>query len=94
MPRPPQVDLEQADKLGHFAAYGLLTLVFCQIYETRNTRLAYALAFTAMGIALEFLQSMTDYRTFDVLDMVANTIGVALGWIVGATLARYVRIHR
>jgi VanZ family protein len=94
MPVPPKVDLDQGDKVGHFAAYGLLMFVFCQIYELRSTRLAYALAFTAMGIALEFLQGMTDYRTFEVLDMIGNTVGVALGWIAGAAFARYVRIHR
>ena len=29
---------------------------------------------------------MTDYRTFEVLDMVANTIGVSLGWAVALIL--------
>ena len=27
-PSPPQVDLAQGDKLGHFAAYGVLMLGF------------------------------------------------------------------
>ena len=83
--------MDQGDKLGHFAAYGLLMLLFCQIYVLRKTRIAYALAFTAMGIALEFLQGMTDTRTFDVMDMLANTIGVALGWTVVFTLQKFKR---
>ena len=29
-----------------------------------------------MGIALEFIQEMTGYRTFDLLDMLANAAGV------------------
>jgi glycopeptide antibiotics resistance protein len=29
---------------------------------------------------------MTDYRTFEVLDMVANTIGVVLGWAAAPVL--------
>jgi glycopeptide antibiotics resistance protein len=33
-----------------------------------------------MGVAVEFLQAMTDYRTFDVGDMIANGIGAALGF--------------
>ncbi|MEA3193131.1 MAG: hypothetical protein QOD26_1464 [Betaproteobacteria bacterium] len=64
-------------------------LLFCQIYVRRNTRVAYALAFVAMGIALEFLQGMTDTRTFDVMDMLANTVGVALGWIVVFTIQEF-----
>ena len=38
-----------------------------------------------MGIALEFLQGMTGYRTFDVLDMAANAAGV-LFVLAGALL--------
>lgn len=76
MPQPPKVDLEQGDKLGHFAAYGVLMFVFCLIYDQRATRLAYAAGFIAMGVALEFLQGMTGYRTFDLLDMLANATGV------------------
>jgi len=64
--------------------------LFCQIHVQGKTRAAYALAFVAMGIALEFLQGMTGYRSFDAMDMIANTVGVAIGWLVGT----YVRIHR
>ena len=63
--------------------------LFCQIYVQRNARIAYALAFVAMGIGLEFLQGMTGYRSFDVMDMLANTIGVALGWILVFTLEKF-----
>ena len=49
-----------------------------------------------MGVALEFAQGMTDYRTFEILDMVANATGVALGWAIasltgGETLRRIER---
>jgi VanZ family protein len=87
MPQPPKVDLEQGDKLGHFAAYGLLMFVFCLIYGQRATRLAYATGFIAMGVVLEFLQGMTDYRTFDLLDMLANATGV-LGVLAGMLVLR------
>ena len=60
--------------------------VFCQIYDQRRTRLAYAIGFIAMGVALEFLQGMTGYRTFEVLDMLANAVGVALGWSAALVL--------
>ena len=81
-PGLPHSDIEQSDKLGHLLAYGTLMFWFCQIYAARTERVAHALAFTALGIALEFAQGMTDYRTFEVLDMLANATGVMVGWAV------------
>jgi len=87
MPQPPKVDLDQGDRLGHFAAYGLLMFLFCQIYGQSRTRLVYAAGFICMGVALEFLQRMTGYRSFEVLDMLANATGVVLGWGAAGVLA-------
>ena len=78
MPSPPQVELAQGDKLGHFAAYGALMLWFAVLYPAR--RLQFAMIFITLGIALEFAQGATGYRTFDVLDMAANALGVLAGW--------------
>jgi VanZ family protein len=86
------VDLEQGDKLGHFAAYGVLMFVFCLIYDKRVSRLACATGFIAMGIALEFIQEMTGYRTFDLLDMLANAAGV-LAVLAGALTLRSLRMR-
>jgi glycopeptide antibiotics resistance protein len=33
-----------------------------------------------MGVAIEYLQRETAYRTFDYADMLANATGVMLGW--------------
>jgi len=59
--------------------------VFCLIHDQWRRRLGHAAGFIAMGIALEFLQGMTGYRTFDVLDMAANAAGV-LFVLAGALL--------
>ena len=79
-PSLPQADVAHTDKLGHLAGYGLLMFWFCRLYPTRQTRVAYAAAFTVMGIGLELLQGHLGYRTYEVFDMLANTIGVLLGW--------------
>ena len=95
-PAPPKLDVTLGDKLGHFAAYGTLMFWFCQLYARRAARAAYATAFVAMGIALEFIQDATGYRSFELLDMGANTVGVMLGWgfaaLTGADLTQ--RIER
>jgi len=38
-----------------------------------------------LGVALEYMQGWTGYRTFDVLDMAADGIGVLLGWLLTCT---------
>ena len=80
-PHPVEIPVEQGDKLGHFAAYGTLMFWFAQLDARHRNRLAYAAGFVALGVGLEFVQGLTDYRTFEVADMVANAIGVLLGWI-------------
>jgi VanZ family protein len=90
-PQPPRVDFEQSDKLGHFIAYGGLMFWFCQLYHARRTRLAYAAGFIAMGVAIEFLQRASGYRSFEVYDMVADAIGVLLGWAAALAAPRLLR---
>lgn len=86
MPSPPELGIAHGDKLGHFAAYGLLMLWFTQLHVALRSRLAHAGVFVAMGVALEFLQGTLGYRSYDIFDMYANTLGVALGWALGAML--------
>ena len=94
MPSPPTIEFEQADKLGHFFAYGLLMFWFCQLYSARRTRGAYALGFAALGVGMELAQRALGYRTYEPFDMAANALGVALGWaaalLVGQGLAKRV----
>jgi hypothetical protein len=83
---PVDVDLgENRDKLAHFLAYGSLSFWFGVLFGGRARQLGIAIAFAAMGVGLEFLQGMTDYRTFDPADMIANAIGAALGWGLAQT---------
>jgi len=82
--------VDQGDKVEHLLAYGTLTFWFCVLYRPLRVRAFYAAGFIAMGIALEFVQGWLGYRSFEVADMVANAVGVILGW----TLASVSRILR
>lgn len=78
---PMEVDLSEGrDKWSHLLAYGGLMFWFGGLFPGVIRQLQIALAFIAMGVALEFLQRETGYRSFDLADMVANSIGVLLGW--------------
>ena len=81
IPTPPQVGIENEDKFGHFAAYGLVTLWFAQSCAGLRQRIWLAIGMVALGIAMEYAQRATGYRTFGVADMVAGALGVAAGWL-------------
>lgn len=87
-PSPPQIDVANGDKLGHFLAYGGLTFWFCWLYRDWKTRLAYAAGWIALGVALEFAQRATGYRTFEIADMAADSLGVLIGWGISASLRK------
>lgn len=82
MPAPPDIGVEQGDKIGHLAAYGLITLWFAQLYTGTRQRIWLAVGMVALGIAMEYAQRATGYRSFDVADMVADALGVAIGWLL------------
>ena len=87
IPNPPHIGVEGEDKAGHFVAYGIMMLWWSQILVRSRDRLIIAAAFVAMGIAIEFVQGWTGWRTFEVADMIADAIGVALGWGIACTPA-------
>lgn len=87
-PKPPDPGFEHGDKLGHLLAYGLLMFWFCVLYRHRSTRLAYGIGWVLLGVVLEFAQAATGYRSYELADMAANSLGVLLGWGISATLRR------
>lgn len=88
---PPTIDVESGDKIGHLGSYGLLMLWFAMLYARPRVQLAYAAGFVTMGIALEFVQRRLGYRDFEVLDMLADLLGVLLGWGAAVLLAKFRR---
>lgn len=83
-PRPIEIDVTQGDKVGHVIAYLALMLWFAQLYG-RGRHLRWGLGFVVLGIALEYVQGWTGYRSFDYFDMAADALGVFIGWCLGGT---------
>lgn len=82
---PITMDVAFFDKYAHIFGYFVLMGWFMQIYHARKNVYICAAFFIIMGISLEFIQGMTSYRFFDVYDMLANTTGVLLAWVLGRT---------
>ena len=72
------MDFEQSDKVAHVLAYMILTLWFTNLYSQRFSQFQLGVAFLMMGVCLEFLQGISEYRTFAYTDMLANGLGILL----------------
>jgi VanZ family protein len=81
-PQPIEIPVEQGDKLGHITAYATLMFWFAQLDTRHRMRVGYAIGFVTLGVAMEFAQRLTDYRTFELADMGADAVGVLFGWLV------------
>jgi VanZ family protein len=69
------------DKVEHFGAYAILMVVGA--WAARGRHKAIAALLIALGLTIEFGQSWMHLgREGSVLDAVANTLGVAVGWMV------------
>jgi len=55
---------------------------FCQAFVTTKRWAAFLVL---LGVGLEFLQGLGHHRVFEVMDMAANTLGVACGALLAST---------
>ena len=81
------IELNGIDKFYHFVTYAFLSLWFLQIEILSKKAWTVIILLVLMGVGIEFLQSMTTYRMFEYADMLANSIGVIIGWIFSFTFA-------
>ena len=72
------------DKIVHLSGYAVLTFWWAQIVIRRRWKLAVAVVL--FGGAIELLQGLTPDRDPDLLDELANTGGVLLGWLAARLL--------
>ena len=68
-PDLPDTGVPEGMKVGHVLAYSWLMLWFAQIYRSTTARYRLAITFCLMGIGLEYVQGLTDYRGFEYSDM-------------------------
>ncbi|VAW70153.1 hypothetical protein MNBD_GAMMA10-2603 [hydrothermal vent metagenome] len=79
---PVSVGIAYSDKFLHTVGYFGLMGWFLQIYHKKAAVFLLAVIFIVMGISLEFLQDWGGVRHFEVNDMIANSSGVLLAWVL------------
>jgi len=90
------LDIKSGDKYLHFIAYfGLSTIWYFALRDKIQKRLFnffVPLALIFYGIILEGLQSgITTYRTGDIYDALANTVGVIMSFVVFKRIFKWYR---
>ena len=81
------------DKLAHFGSYLILSLWFGGLYGKPRHYIAIAAILIAFGAVLDLLQGLTATRHFDAADILANSAGVLLGFLVSvAALGGWCRV--
>jgi VanZ family protein len=85
-PSPPELGtFPGQDKVMHFMVYTFLMLWFGCCYMPGKTYRYLGIGFILMGIVLEIIQGLVGYRSMEYFDMLVNSIGVAMGWLLAGT---------
>lgn len=83
------LDVPEGDKLLHAFTFTCLMGWWGNVYATRRARLAAAAVCLAFGIFIEFAQWLDPPRDADLLDVLADAVGIGLAWLLLRTpLAR------
>ena len=83
IPMPHQMEElpSWSDKCYHAFAYGWLMWWHSRGYRRSLWRVL-AVTLMLIGVAIELLQGLTDYRTASVFDELANIVGISLGYLI------------
>lgn len=87
LPHPDAVPSSGWDKLDHAGGFAALMLAALPARLGRTPRVA--LALVAYGGAIEVLQLFVPGRSAEWGDLLADAVGVGLGWAVGSAAWRW-----
>jgi VanZ family protein len=85
------VNIQLNDKVGHFIGYGVLSLNTFLVFGFRSKLQTTLILFLLIGIGflMEWLQGFVPGREVSGLDIIANSIGVAIGTTLYFARVRY-----
>jgi VanZ family protein len=78
MPVPDYLPSTGWDKANHALAFAVLAMLGCWSYPGRAA--AVLLGLFAYGGLIELLQALVPYRTAESLDLLADGVGLLVGW--------------
>ena len=75
------------DKANHLAAFALLALLGCRAFPANLILVLSGLL--AYGGLIEILQAFTEYRSAEWGDLLADALGLVLGWLVTRSIGAF-----
>jgi glycopeptide antibiotics resistance protein len=69
------------DKIIHLFSFGLLMYSFSLFWKQGHIRILLGICFVLLGVGLEMLQAPMGGGQFEFGDIIANTFGVAIGYL-------------
>ena len=90
-----EVQISNLDKGYHLFAYFTLTICWLfSFYKKKKLKYYIVVACIFYGIIIEVLQhTLTMYRTGDIYDILANTLGIVLGLIVFNQILKKITVN-
>ena len=87
---PPSINIPTTgwDKLNHVLAFCALSFLSFRAYPNHHLRLLILLL--AYGGLIEVMQSFTAYRFAEWADLLADGIGLCIGWVFGKLAGSFV----
>ena len=77
------INISHLDKVQHSIAYFILSISWLFAFAKKRNKITIVAACILFGILIEILQqTVTNYRTGDYLDVIANSVGVLLGLLL------------
>ena len=93
----PRVDIQvvYSDKWGHSFAYFMLSLCWLlTFFKYPKKKFLIITLCVTYGIVIEVLQTtLTNHRTGDFLDVIANTIGILLGLMIFNLIIKKINVN-
>ena len=77
----PTIWIPNGDKIAHALAFLVLMVWFSGLIPVNRYPQLFV-SLLAYGVAIEGLQFLSGYRTMDPADLVADTIGLVIGWLL------------
>jgi VanZ family protein len=83
----PAIDAPVAhfDKIEHAVGYALLAASAACLFRPGRPLFGVLLALVALGIVIELLQALLPWRSAELMDALANAVGVAIGGALALT---------
>jgi VanZ family protein len=97
-PTPLRTTISRLDKLGHAGAFAVLAMLACVVFSTfgpvkRFQLFVIGVALAAYGAIDEFTQGWVPHRTPDLLDWIADVVGILAGMATFLVVRQLIR-HR